>query len=65
MNRVGELQSIFGFQVHKVPVGTVITDPVTGEGFEVTETNIVMSSGACWVTTPHFDAFKAVVEPKL
>ena len=65
MDRACDLPSVFGFRVHQVPVGTVITDPITGQGFEVTETSIIMSSGACWVTQSHFDAFKAATEPKL
>lgn len=63
MDRAGQLPSVFGFQIHKVPVGTVIPDPVTGEEFEVTETSAVVSHRACWCTPIQYDALKVAALP--
>lgn len=63
MNEFESHLSPFGFLIHQVPVGTIITDPVTGEKCEVTETSVIMSRRACWVTPPQYDAIKLTTAP--
>ncbi|GLK49633.1 hypothetical protein GCM10017620_26060 [Brevundimonas intermedia] len=56
---LGLFDSLFAFKVHRVPSGTTIKDPESGDELEVTETSAVFSRWACWVTIKQYDAIVA------